>query len=214
MDPVSAAAASAATTAGTTAATGAYMAAGAGAAQASMLAAQTAGFGLAGTASTLGALGAPGMAGAVSGLSSIGAGLGSLGTVMSYASLPLTIYSGVQSAKAEGRAAELQAQGMQAQSFQEGLKAEEEAILRRERLIKALASQSAAGGAAGVSGGSAEALQLTSLQDFEREQRSANLMTRTQQDIYRRKIAGTLEAGGMAKRGELLSTATKLTEIG
>lgn len=214
MDPVSASAAAASATAGTTAATGAYMAAGAGAAQASMLAAQTAGFGLAGTASTLSALGAPTMAGFASGLGSIGTGLGSLGTLASYASLPLTVISGVQASRAAEESAALQAQGMQAQAFQEGLKAEEESILRRERLLKAMAAQNVAGGAAGVSGGSAEALQLESLKEFEREQRSADLMARTQQDIYRRKAAGTMAGGRQAARGELLTTATKLAEIG
>jgi len=200
MDPVSAAAVASAGTAGATAATAGGLYAG--------TAGMTAASGLAASSLAVpGTLAAGGAAGGLFG------GL-SMGTLMTAGSLGLNVLSGIQAANAEGRAAELQAQGMQAQSFQEGLKAEEEAILRRERLIKALASQSAAGGAAGVSGGSAEALQLTSLQDFEREQRSANLMSRTQQDIYRRKIAGTLEAGGMAKRGELLSTATKLTEIG
>jgi hypothetical protein len=207
MDPVSAAAASAATAGTTAAATGAYMAAGAGAAQASMLAAQTAAFGAAGTASTLGALGAPTMASAFS-------SLGTIGGLMSKAALPLNILSGVQAARSESQAAALQAQGMQAQAFQEGLKAEEQSILRRERLLKTLAAQRVAGGAGGTSGGSAEALELSSLQDYEREQRSADLMARTEQDIYKRKVAGTLKSGEMAARGQLLTTATKLAEIG
>jgi hypothetical protein len=201
MDPVSAAAASAATTAGTTAATGAYMAAGAGATQASMLAAQTAGFGMAGTASTLSALGAPGMA-------SVASGLGSLGGLMAYASPLAAIGSGLYAAKSASEQAELQAQGMQAQAFQEGLKAEEESIMRRERLLKALASQNVASGASGAAGITAGALQLESLKE------SADLMARTQQDIYRRKVSGALKAGTQAARGELLTTATNLADIG
>jgi len=207
MDPVSAAAASAATTAGTTAATGAYMAAGAGASQAAMLAAQTSGFGLAGTASTLGALGAPGMA-------SVASGLGSLGGLMAYASPLAAIGSGLYAAKSASEQAELQAQGMQAQAFQEGLKAEEESIMRRERLLKALASQNVASGASGAAGITAGALQLESLQEFQKEQKSADLMARTQQDIYRRKVSGALKAGTQAARGELLTTATNLADIG
>ena len=207
MDPVSAAAASAATTAGTTAATGAYMAAGAGASQAAMLAAQTSGFGLAGTASTLSALGAPTMA-------SMTTGLGSLGSLMSAAALPLGIVSGVQTARMAAKSAELQAQGMEAQAFQEGLKAEEASIMRRERLLKSLASQNVAAGASGAAGVTTEALQLESLQEFQKEQRSADLMSRTQQDIYRRKVAGTREGGRQAGRSELLTTATRLAEIG
>jgi hypothetical protein len=207
MDPISAAAASAATTAGTTAATGAYMAAGAGAAQASMLAAQTAGFGMAGTASTLSALGAPGMA-------SVASGLGSLGGLMAYASPIATIGSGLYSAQMAGKSAELEAQGMQAQAFQEGLKAEEESIMRRERLLKALASQNVASGASGAAGITAGALQLESMKEFQKEQRSADLMARTQQDIYRRKVSGRLSRGTAEARGELLTTATNLAEIG
>ena len=138
----------------------------------------------------------------------------SMGTLMTAGSLGLNVLSGVQAARAAEQSAELQAQGMQAQAFQEGLKAEEESILRRERLLKAMAAQNVAGGAAGVSGGSAEALQLESLKEFEREQRSADLMARTQQDIYRRKAAGTIAGGRQAARGELLTTATRLAEIG
>lgn len=207
MDPVSAAAAASATAGTTAAATGAYMAAGAGATQASMLAAQTAAFGTAGTAATLGALGAPTMASAFT-------GLGTLGGLMGQAGLPLNVLSGVQAARAAGQSAELQAQGMEAQAFQEGLKAEEQSIMRRERLLKSLAAQNVAAGASGAAGVTTEALQLESLKEFQKEQRSADLMTRTQQDVYRRKIAGTRRGGREAALGEVLTTATKLAEIG
>jgi hypothetical protein len=209
MDPVSASAVAASTTAGTTAATGAYMAAGAGASQAAMLAAQTAGFGAYGTGLTMQALGATTTGSMVAGLGSM-----SLGTLMSGASLGLNVLSGLQAAGAAKTAAAYEAEGLKAQAFQEGLKAEEESILRRERLLKALSAQSAAGGAAGAAGGSAQALQLQSIAEYEREQRSADIMAQTREDIYKRRVAGTLYGGKEAARGELLTTATKLAEIG
>lgn len=197
MDPVSAAAvASTAGTAGTAATLG--MGASAASAAAAASTAAAGGFTFGTTAAASGGL--------FSGMS--------MGSLMSYASLGTSVLSGMQQASAYKTSAELEARGMQAQAFQEQLKAGEESIQRRERLLKALASQSVEGGAAGVSGGSAEALQLQSVQDFEREQRSADLMAQTQQDIYRRKIGGTLKSGGQKATGALLTTATELASIG
>jgi hypothetical protein len=175
---------------------------GASSAQATMLAAQTAEFGLAGTALTQQAL----MAGMAPTMS--------LGSLMSGASLGLNVLSGVQAAGAARTAAAQEAEGLKAQAFQESLKANEESILRRERLLKAISSQAAAAGAGGAAGGSAQALQLESIAAFEREQRSADIMQQTREDIYKRRVAGTLEGGRQAARGELLTTATKLAEIG
>jgi hypothetical protein len=210
MDPVSAAAvASTAGSAGTAASTAAIASAGASSAQAAMLAAQTAGFGAYGTGLTMQALGATTTGSMVAGLGSM-----SLGTLMSGASLGLNVLSGVQAAGAARTAAAQEAEGLKAQAFQESLKANEESILRRERLLKAISSQAAAAGAGGAAGGSAQALQLESIAAFEREQRAADIMQQTREDIYKRRVAGTLEGGRQAARGELLTTATKLAEIG
>ena len=195
MDPVSAAAATSAT-AGTAATAGGLYAGTAGMTAASTLAAT------APTAFTFGTT-AAGTAGLFGGL-----------TAMEGLQLGGTLLSGVQAAGAAQTSAELQAQGMQAQAFQEGLKAEEESIMRRERLLKALASQNVAAGASGAAGITTEALQLESLKEFQKEQRSADLMARTQQDIYRRKAAGTIRGGREAATGELLTTATRLADIG
>lgn len=208
MDPVSAAVV--ASSAGTTAAsTAAIATAGASTAQAAMLASQVAGFGAYGTGLTMSALGATTTGGLVSGLGSM-----SLGTLMSGASLGLNVLSGMQAAGAAKTAAAYEAEGMKAQAFQEQLKGGEESILRRERLLKALAAQSVTAGAGGAAGKTPASVQLESIAEFSREQRSADLMAQTQQDIYKRRIAGTLEGGRQAARGELLTTATKLAEIG
>lgn len=209
MDPVSATAAASAASAGSAASTAAIASAGASAAQASMLASQVAGFGAYGTGLTMSALGATTTGSMVAGLGSM-----SLGTLMSGASLGLNVLSGMQAAGAAKTAAAYEAEGLKAQAYQESLKAGEESILRRERLLKALAAQSVTGGAAGAAGGSAEALRLTSIKEFEREQQAANVMQETQQDIYKRRVAGTMYGGKQAARGELLTTATKLAEIG
>lgn len=208
MDPVSAAAV-ASSAGGTAASTAAIASAGASATQAAMLASQVAGFGAYGTGLTMSALGSTTTGSMVAGLGSM-----SLGTLMSGASLGLNVLSGLQAAGAAKTAAAYEAEGLKAQAFQEGLKAEEESILRRERLLKALSSQAAAGGAAGAAGGSAQALQLQSIAEYEREQRSADIMAQTREDIYKRRVAGTLYGGKQAARGELLTTATKLAEIG
>lgn len=122
----------------------------------------------------------------------------------------------------------MQAQGTKLQAEMEKARAMEEGNLRRERLLKALASQTAAAGAGGVRGGTTAALQLQSVKEYSKEQASADLMSQAElARISSEKYGALAQASGAglsaqaargkgkaAVTGSLLSTATKLASIG
>lgn len=100
--------------------------------------------------------------------SAIGSGLGALST-----------YNAGQAAKAEAKqSAKL-----------EGIRANEEAIERRERLIQALAHQNARVGASGVSGMTPTQVKLEDISEFEREDETKRAISRWRQSSI--KTAGT-----------------------
>lgn len=94
----------------------------------------------------------------------------SVGTTLAVAT---AAYSMSQSAKASAQqeaAMEAAEEGVKEQQYVEKLKSKEEGNIRRERLLTALAAQTAGAGAAGVRGTTVEALQLKSMEDYRRDQ--------------------------------------------
>ncbi len=154
--------------------------------------------------------------GMTSGAAAVQAGslMSTVGTVASVVSAGAGILGGVQSAQHQKYAADVSAEGMKAQAHQEKLRAQEEGNLRRERLLKALASQSAYAGAGGVKGSTTEALKLESVKDFQREQQGADLMTGLEQSRLTSGAAATKKAGKYQRTGSLLKLGSQLAEIG
>lgn len=111
-------------------------------------------------------------------------------------------------------AADTEAEGIKAQAYQEKLKAGEEANLRRERLLKALSAQNVYSGASGVSGGSAEALQLQSIGEFRKEQQGASLMSSLYQSEADRSASATKSIGRQQATQSLLKFGTQFAGVG
>ena len=61
------------------------------------------------------------------------------------------------------------------QASQEGIKAREEGIIRREKLLNTLASQNARVGGSGITGATPNSVAMADIENFSREQRHADL---------------------------------------
>lgn len=146
-------------------------------------------------------------------LISAGMSAGAAATTMSVIQ-GVSLLSGVMSGFQQQAAYKQQAEGAKEQAYMEKLKAQEEGNLRRERLLKALASQSAAAGAGGVTGGTTAALALESTKAFQKEQASADVMAQAEQSRLAREASGYRKQGRAAVMGSLLSTGTQLASIG
>ena len=133
---------------------------------------------------------------------------------ISTAATGLSLLSGVAGIAQSQAAYKQQAEGAKAQAYQEKLKAQEDANLRRERLLNALAAQNVQAGAGGVTGGTTAALALESTQAYQREQASADVMGQAAQDKYRSDVAGYKTQGKAAMAKGLLSMGTQLASIG
>tara|TARA_R110000796_G_scaffold76768_3_gene171606 strand:+ start:17167 stop:17766 length:600 start_codon:yes stop_codon:yes gene_type:complete len=86
-------------------------------------------------------------------------------------------YSMAQSQKASAQqeyAMDAAQEGVKEQQYIEDLKSKEESNIRRERLLTALATQTAGAGASGVRGSTVEQLQLKSMDDYRRDQLQAD----------------------------------------
>ena len=135
------------------------------------------------------------------------------GTIASGITQGFGLLSALGSAQQQAYSAQAQAEGVKAQAYQERLKAQEEGNLRRERLLRALASQNVMAGAGGLSGGSVEALRLQSVSDFSKEQRASDVQAGLQQDIYSQRASSMIRAGKQARTASLLSLGQRISEI-
>lgn len=168
-------------------------------------------------------------AGAVmSGLSTAATGLSLLSAVGSGFQQKAAFETQALGYQQQAAAYSMQAQGTKLQVEMEKARAMEEGNLRRERLLKALASQTAAAGAGGVTGGTTAALQLQSVKEYSKEQASADLMSQAElARISSEKYGALAQASGSglsaqaargrgkaALTGSLLTTATQLASIG
>jgi hypothetical protein len=125
-----------------------------------------------------------------------------------------TVVSSLMSMQQAQKAAGLQAAGIKEQAQMEKLRANDEGIARRERLLNALAAQTAQAGAGGVTGGSLQQVQEKSVKDYTAEQKSADVYGAAVQSGARRNAAGAIKQGRYRAVGSLLSAGTALSEIG
>jgi len=125
-----------------------------------------------------------------------------------------TVVSSLMAMQQQQKAAGLQAQGIKEQAQMEKLRASDEGIARRERLLNALAAQSAQAGAGGVTGGSLQQVQAQSVSDYAAEQKSADVYGAAKQSGAQRNAAGAIQQGRYRAMGSLLSAGTALAEIG
>ena len=126
----------------------------------------------------------------------------------------VSLISNIAAGRQQQAAFQQQAEGVKAQAHQEKLRAQEESNLRRERLLNALAAQNVRAGAAGVKGGTTEALKLESTEAYEREQFGADVTGQAKQSGYARQAEGLRQSGKQSFRKSLLQTGMQLAEIG
>lgn len=106
-------------------------------------------------------------------------------------------------------------QTMKFQVEQEKMRAKEEAIGRRERLLDALSKQSARVGAAGITSiGTPQNIQATDIARFEQEDLAAGVSSRTQQNIYKQRGKSAKSGARVGAGISLLSAGTDLYKIG
>ncbi len=127
--------------------------------------------------------------------------------------LPLAV--GALSATAQvqqGRAAEEEAKFA---AEQEGIRARDEAIARREKLIEALAMQNAKVGASGITQvGSPVEVMTTDIERFEFEDISGRVSGRNEQNRLRAAGANAKKAGYLGAGISLLDSASKTKKTG
>ena len=98
-----------------------------------------------------------------------------VGTVAGYTATAASLLGTYGAYQQQKLAGQQDALAYEQQAQQAELKAGEEANIRRERLLKALAAQNLASGASGLTGGSMQNLQLQSVSEYEKEQKAAGL---------------------------------------
>lgn len=138
----------------------------------------------------------------------------SVGGALSGAMTGMSLLGDIQSGYQQEAAFKQQAEGVKEQAQMEKLKSQEQSNLRRERLLNALAAQNVKAGAGGVKGGTTEALRLQSTESFQKEQAGADVYSQAKQAGFKREAGGLVSQGKQARRKSLISTATKLAEIG
>lgn len=131
-------------------------------------------------------------------------------TAATYGGMGMSLLSGIQQNKAYAA----QATGVKEQQYAEKLKAQEEGNLRRERLLDALAAQNVRSGVSGVGGETPSQIALQSVEEYEKEQLASDVMYGAKQRSLSRQADAYKSQGKSALGKSLLSTATKLEEIG
>ncbi len=137
-----------------------------------------------------------------------------VGTVAGYTATAASLLGTYGAYKQQKYAGEADALAYEQQAQQAELKAGEEANIRRERLLKALAAQNLAAGAGGVAGGSVQNLQLQSISEYEKEQEAAGTYAGQVSSADRTKADTATALGGTRATSSLLSAATKFIDAG
>jgi len=120
----------------------------------------------------------------------------------------MSAYSGMQAGKAQEQVAK-------AQIEQEKLRARDEAIARREKLIDAISMQSARTGAAGITSvGTPSQVIGTDIKKFEYEDLAARASSRTQQNVLGARGQAAKSSGRLGAGISLLSGAADISRIG
>ena len=135
-------------------------------------------------------------------------------TYMGYASTGISLLQGLQGGQQEQYGYTAQSRGVDEQAHMSRMEAQEQGNLRRERLLNALAAQNSRAGAGGVEGGSIEALKLKSMEDYERDQGQADMMSKSKQSGFQRQRDALKIQGKTAKKNSLLDLGMGLADIG
>lgn len=116
------------------------------------------------------------------------------------------VYSAIQTKKA----GQLQAEELKSQARTEGLAAKQREIERRRSLLRALSSQNAAAGAAGIeTGGSFGAIVQRQIDDNANDLLVENANTSARQRAYASRASNAVSAANSSAAVSLLDTASK-----
>lgn len=137
-----------------------------------------------------------------------------VGTYAGYAGTAASLLGTYSSYQQQKLAGQQDALAYEQQATQAELKAGEQANIRRERLLKALAAQNLAAGASGAYGGSTDNLQLQSLDEYSKEQKAAGIYSDQVSSAYATKADTATTIGTTKARASLLSGATKFIDAG
>lgn len=138
-------------------------------------------------------------------------------TVSTALAVATAAYSMSQSAKASAQqeaAMEAAEEGVKEQQYVEKLKSKEESNIRRERLLTALAAQTAGAGAAGVRGTTVESLQLKSMEDYRRDQLQSDAIGASIQKGFQRQREAFKFRAESAKYQGVADMAMTLAQTG
>ncbi len=148
--------------------------------------------------------------GAAAGTAAAG-GTSMLGSLAGGASL----ISGGMSALSQYRQGQATQVQMDQAATQEKIRAQDEAIARRERLLDALSMQSARTGAAGITTvGTPTQIQDADIENYEFEQRSADVSSKAQQKTLKAKGSSAVTSGKIGAGISLLSTGVDYGKVG
>jgi hypothetical protein len=100
------------------------------------------------------------------------------------------------------------------QAAQEGIKAREEGIIRREKLLNTLALQGARTGASGITGMTPKSIALTDIQNFRDEQQMADLGSKASQKNSRSLGSNARRGGRMGAATSLIDGYVKMRDVG
>jgi len=107
------------------------------------------------------------------------------GSLLGMAFKGVSLLSSFMSARAQANAGIMQQYQYEQQAKLEEVRANEESIGRREKLIEALAMQNAKVGAGGVGGTTPLTVQLEDMRQFEREDFAQDTVSKMRQEQYR-----------------------------
>ena len=168
------------------------------------LATTAAGVGAAALPSTMAAVGS-----GVAGGTAAGAGAFSLPSLVQAASGLSSVMGSVQ----QRNAGIEQGYALEAAQKQEGIRARDEGIVRRERLLNTLASQNARVGASGVNGASSNNVGLTDIDSFRMEQDTADLSTKLNQKNMLAQAKSARKGGKMGGLVSLINSGVDMEKI-
>jgi hypothetical protein len=125
------------------------------------------------------------------------------------------IASGVQSYRESKYQGEVQAQELKAQAKTEAVAAGQQQIERRRALIRALSSQNAAAGAAGIeTSGSVAAIARSDIRDASNDLLYSNLNSDARQRALRSQASNARRIGNTRANMSLLDSAVKIGQAG
>ena len=138
----------------------------------------------------------------------------SVGTTLAVATAAYSMSQSAKAADQQQAAMEAAEEGVKEQQYIEKLKSKEESNIRRERLLTALAAQTAGAGAAGVRGSTVEALQLKSMEDYRRDQLQSDAIGASIQKGFERQRESLKFQAESAKYQGIADMAMTLAQTG